>query len=65
MYISTLSLTSAIDGCGWLTPLLGLFTPGNDPVPIVQEAGWALGPLWTGAENLAATEDSTPGPSNP
>ena len=29
-----------------------LFTPGKDPVPIVQEAGWAPGPVWTGAENL-------------
>jgi len=28
-------------------------TPGKDPVPIVQEAGWASGPIWTGAENLA------------
>ena len=27
-------------------------TPGKDPVPIVQEAGWAPGPVWTGAENL-------------
>ena len=25
-----------------------LFTPGKDPVPIVQEAGWAPGPVWTG-----------------
>ena len=24
------------------------------PVPIVQEAGWAIGPVWTGAENLIA-----------
>jgi hypothetical protein len=30
-----------------------LFTPGKDPVPIVQEAGWAPEPVWTGAENLA------------
>ena len=30
-----------------------LFTPGKDPVPIVQEAGWAPGPVWTGAENVA------------
>ena len=30
-----------------------LFTPGKDPVPIVQEAGWDPGPVWTGAENLA------------
>ena len=31
------------------------FTSGKDPVPIVQEAGWAPGPVWTGAENLART----------
>ena len=27
-------------------------TPRKDPVPIVQEAGWASEPVWTGAENL-------------
>ena len=43
MYSSTLSLTSAIDGGGWSTPRPGRFTPGKDPVPIVQEAGWAPG----------------------
>jgi hypothetical protein len=32
-----------------------LFTPGKDPVPIVQEAGWATGPVLTGADNLAST----------
>ena len=32
-----------------------LFTPGKDPVPIVHEAVWAPGPVWTGAENLAPT----------
>ena len=31
------------------------FTPGKDQVPIVQEAGWAPGPVWTGAENLVPT----------
>jgi hypothetical protein len=31
------------------------FTPGKDPVPIVQEAGWAPGPVWTGAEYLGPT----------
>jgi len=30
-----------------------LFTPGKDPVPILQEAGWAPEPVWTGAEILA------------
>jgi hypothetical protein len=29
------------------------FTLEKDPVPIVQEAGWTPGPVWTGAENLA------------
>jgi len=27
--------------------------PGKDPVPTVQEAWWASGPVWTGVENLA------------
>jgi hypothetical protein len=30
-----------------------LSTPGKDPVPIVLEAGWAPGTVWTSAENLA------------
>ena len=37
-----------------------LFTPGKDPVPIVQEAGWAPGPVWTGAENFAPTGIRSP-----
>ena len=28
------------------------FTPGKDPVPIVQEAGWAPGPVWRGGKSL-------------
>jgi hypothetical protein len=35
-------------------------TPGKDPVPTVQEAGWASGPVWTGAENLAPTGIRSP-----
>jgi hypothetical protein len=31
---------------------LAPFTPGKDPVPIVQEAGWAPETVWIGAENL-------------
>jgi hypothetical protein len=38
-----------------------LFTPGKGPVPIVQEAGWAPGPVWTGAQNLAPTGIRSPG----
>jgi hypothetical protein len=42
---------------GWVVSVTPrpLSTPGKDTVPIVQEAGWAPGPVWTGAENLAAT----------
>ena len=36
------------------------FTPRKDSVPIVQEAGWAPGPVWTGAENLAPTGIRSP-----
>jgi hypothetical protein len=32
----------------------------TDPVPIVQKAGWAPGPVWKGAENLATTGIRTP-----
>jgi len=34
---------------GWvIAPRLSRFTPGKDPLPIEQEAGWAPGPVWTG-----------------
>jgi len=59
-YSSTLSLTLALDECGWSTPRPGRFTPGKDPVPIVYEAGWASRPVWTGAENLATTGIRSP-----
>ena len=45
---------------GWSTPRPGRFTPGKDPVPIVQEAGWASKPVWTGVENLAPTGIRSP-----
>jgi hypothetical protein len=35
------------------------FTPEKDPVPIVQD-GWAPGPVWIGAENLASTGTRSP-----
>ena len=40
-------------GWGVNVTLRPLFTPGKYPAPIVQEAGCAPGPVWTGAENLA------------
>jgi hypothetical protein len=41
-------------------PRPGGFTIVRDPVPIVQGAGWAPGPVWTGAENLASTGMPSP-----
>jgi len=38
---------------------VGLY-PGKDSVPIVQEAGWAPGPVWTGAESLDPTGIRSP-----
>jgi len=28
------------------------FTPGKDPVPFLQEGGWAPGPVWTGGKSV-------------
>jgi len=58
MHSFTLPLTSAL--AGWLTPGPGSFTSGKDPVPTVQEAGWAPVPFCTGAENLAPTGIRSP-----
>ena len=35
------------------------FTPGKDPVPILQGAGWAPEPVWTGGKSRSHT-DSIP-----
>ena len=40
------------------------FTPGKDPVPILQEAGWAPGPVWTGGK-ISSPPGFDPGPSSP
>jgi hypothetical protein len=36
------------------------FIPGKDPVPTVQEAGWAQGLVWIGVENFALTGIRSP-----
>ena len=38
---------------GWVVSVTPrpLFTPGKDFVPILQEAGWAPGPVWTGGKS--------------
>jgi hypothetical protein len=53
-------LTSALERGGQSAPRPGRFTPGKDPVPIVQEAGWASGPVWTCAKNRNPTGNRSP-----
>jgi hypothetical protein len=45
---------------GWSAPRPGRFTPGKDSVSTVQKAGWAPGPVWTCAKNLAPTGIRSP-----
>jgi len=42
---------------GWVvnTTSRPLFPHERDTVPIVDEARWVPGPVWTGVENLATT----------
>jgi len=57
MYSNTLSLT--LDWGGLSTPRHGRSTPGKYTVPVLWEAGWAPGPAWTGAGNLAPNGTSS------
>jgi hypothetical protein len=59
MYISTLSLTSTLDGvCGKRHPPATL-PPGKTSTHCT--GGWvAPGPVWNGAENLDPTEIRSP-----
>ena len=62
--ISTPYSTSALDGSGWLAPRPRRFNHGEtDPIPFVQETGWAPGAVCTGAEDLVPYRDSIPRPS--
>jgi hypothetical protein len=50
----------------WSTPRTGRFTSAKeDRLPVANEAGWAPGPVWTVAENLAPHRDSFHGPYSP
>jgi hypothetical protein len=45
-------MTAALEGGEWSAARPGrTLPPGKDPVPIVQEAGWAPGPVWTGGKS--------------
>jgi hypothetical protein len=45
-------MTAALEGGEWSAARPGrTLPPGKDTVPIVQEAGWASGPVWTGGKS--------------
>jgi len=49
-------MTAALEDGEWSAARPGCtLPPWKDPVPVVQEVGWAPGPVWTGAENLVPT----------
>ena len=44
-------MTAALEGGEWSAARPGrTLPPRKDPVPILQEAGWAPGPVWTGGK---------------
>ena len=62
-YISTLSLTLALDGGGWSPPRPDRFNPGErDSVPTIQEAEWAS---LSSCGKSRLDRDSIPGSSRP
>ena len=54
---SSISLTSAMEG-GWVVNATSwsLYPCKREPVRVLQEAGWALKPAWTCAEDLTPTD---------
>jgi hypothetical protein len=52
-YISTLSLTSMLDGVGGQYHTSATLPLDTRPGTHLKEAGWAPGPVWMGGENLA------------
>jgi len=45
-------VTTALEGGEWSAAHPGCtLPPGKDPVPILQEAGWAPGLVWTGGKS--------------
>jgi len=45
-------MTAALEECEWSAARFGrTLPPGKDPVPILQEAVWAPGPVWTGGKS--------------
>ena len=44
-------MTAALEGVSGQQHVPAALYPGKDPVPILQEAGWTPGPVWTGGKS--------------
>jgi len=53
-------MTTALEGGKGQRHAPDALYPAKDPVPIVQGDGWAPGPVWTSALNLALTGIRSP-----
>ena len=53
-------MTMALEGVRGQCQAPAALYPQKDQVPIGQKAGWAPGPVWTEAENLAPTGIRSP-----
>ena len=61
MYNSTLPSTSALEGgLGGQHHAPAALPTGKDPVSIVQDTGWAPGPVWSVRKNLTPTGIRSP-----
>ena len=58
-------MTAALERGEWSAARPGRTLPqGKDPAPILQEAEWARGPVWTGGKSRRLP-GFDPGPSSP
>jgi hypothetical protein len=64
-YSPTLSLTSALDGVGGQLHAAAALPPAKTRYPLHRRLVGLQGPVWMGAENLAATGIRSPRPSSP
>jgi len=54
-------MTAGLEGGEWSPERPDRTLPGKDPVPNLQEAGWAPGPVWMGGKSRLH-RDSIPDP---
>ena len=58
-------MTTALEGGEWSAARPGrTLPPGKDPVPILQEAGWAPGPVWMGRKPRLHRDSITDRPAH-